>query len=450
MLLRTNNCIRRFLSQAELITNKGHLSNILVSTMGDSKVLGESKPLKKIKYDGRSKKRQWEERRRDKGESLRDNSKESKIPKLEGETESLVEKDKVKRRKFCLLLGYSGSDYFGMQRNPHTRTIEEDLLNALFKIKLIDKEGYDQVQTMHFQRAARTDKGVSAARQVVSLKLRDKIDLAQINEELPEVIRVFAYKRVTKGFNSKSQCDSRTYTYLIPTVAFAPHDKDVLQKDFRLDEETFAKVNDLLKHYLGTKNFHNYTSKKKHNDPSANRYMKSFVCEKPFVKNDVEFAILKVQGQSFMLHQIRKMIGCLLAVVRGLATEDLIQNSFKSDKVIIPRAPGLGLVLEYVHYDRYNYRYGTDGIHEKLTWEEVEDRVAEFKEKYIFPTIINKEIEEESMLWWLNNKLSRHSYDLEEENESDDECDGDDDDDCEHSQKACNSIENKNKEKIEK
>ncbi|CAG9835842.1 unnamed protein product [Diabrotica balteata] len=436
MLFRNTKNIKRFFSQADFLSKGPQLP---ITSIFPS--MGDSKPFKKNKYDGRTKKRQWEERRRDKGESLRETPEDPKKVKLHEDQE--IEKDKIKRRKFCLLLGYSGSNYFGMQRNPNTKTIEEDLLNALFKTNLITEDCYHQVQNMQFQRAARTDKGVSAARQVVSLKLKENIDLNQINAELPEVIRVFNYKRVTKGFNSKSQCDGRSYIYLIPTVVFAPHDKEVSQKDFRLDDETFTKINTVLENFLGTKNFHNYTSKKKHNDPSANRYMKSFVCEKPFVRKGVEFAILKVHGQSFMLHQIRKMVGCLLAIIRGLASEDIIKDSFKSDKVIIPRAPGLGLVLEYVHYDRYNNRYGDDGVHEKLTWDEVEDKVQQFKEEYIFPTIIDKEVEEECMVYWVNNKLSKHSYDKEED-DSDEEFAGDDDnDESEQSVKECKSNENK-------
>ena len=44
-------------------------------------------------------------------------------------------------------------------------------------------------------------------------------------------------------------------------------------------------------------------------DPSANRYIKEFYCENGFVDDGLEFAVIKVKGQSFMLHQIRKMIG---------------------------------------------------------------------------------------------------------------------------------------------
>lgn len=186
----------------------------------------------------------------------------------------------------------------------------------------------------------------------MSLKLPENLNIDKINDQLPDDIRVFGYKRVTKGFNSKSQCDSRTYTYMLPTVAFANQNETVSQNTYRIDSGTLNKINELLKNFVGTKNFHNYTSKKKPTDPSAKRYMMSFVCEEPFIRKNVEFAVLKVRGQSFMLHQIRKMVGTLLAVVRGFAPTEIIAKSFTAEKVCIPRAPGLGLVLDYVHYDR--------------------------------------------------------------------------------------------------
>ncbi|EEZ98974.2 pseudouridylate synthase 1 homolog [Tribolium castaneum] len=387
--------------------------------------MSEVKIVRKPRYDGRVKKRQWEERRSDKGEGL--NFHKSKIIKKETEvTGELIEK--IKRRKFAVLLGYSGTNYYGMQRNPNTPTIEEEFFKALYKNNYISEENFTQVQTMQFQRAARTDKGVSAARQVVSLKLREDIDISKINEQLPEVIRVFGIRRVTKGFNSKVQCDSRSYTYLLPTVSFTPHDQLMVQKGFRLDDSTLNRINDLLQKYLGTKNFHNFTSKKQATDPSAKRYMKTLICEKPFVKDDVEFALIKIRGQSFMLHQIRKMVGLLIAVVKGYTSEDTLDLAFGMDKVNIPKAPGLGLLLDYVHYERYDNRYGADGVHEKLVWDDVEKEVEEFREKYIFPTIINTEVKDEAMVAWIIRRLSTHKYD-----------DIDDEDDKSDSEQTVNS-----------
>lgn len=91
----------------------------------------------------------------------------AKIQKTEAETVQ-----RVKRKNHAMLLGYVGKDYYGMQRNPGMKTIEEDLITALLKADLITAEQFENIRLINFQRAARTDKGVSAIRQIVSLKLR--------------------------------------------------------------------------------------------------------------------------------------------------------------------------------------------------------------------------------------------------------------------------------------
>lgn len=79
---------------------------------------------------------------------------------------------------------------------------------------------------------------------------------------MPEEIRLFGVERVTKGFNAKDQCNARTYTYTLPTIAFAGAEEQQEQETYRLSAELLAKVTDTLKLYEGTKNFHNFTSKK--------------------------------------------------------------------------------------------------------------------------------------------------------------------------------------------
>lgn len=83
-------------------------------------------------------------------------------------------------------------------------------------------------------------------------------------------------------------------------------------------------------------------------DPSAHRYMMSLDCSDPFLSKDIEFCTIKVKGQSFMLHQIRKMVGLALAVVRGHTTVETISKAWAPTRIDIPVAPGLGLVLEEV------------------------------------------------------------------------------------------------------
>lgn len=332
--------------------------------------------------------------------------------KVEGENTD--DEKKYPKKKVVLLLAYSGKGYYGMQRNPGNsqfRTIEDDLVTALIKSGCIPENHGEDMKKMSFQRCARTDKGVSAAGQVVSLKLRLIDDIAgKINEHLPTQIRVLGLKRVTQGFNSKNNCDGRTYSYMIPTVAFSPKDYDAGKiAAFRLEPETLQRVNRLFALYKGTHNFHNFTSQKAPHDPSARRYITEMSCGEPFICSNTEFAVITVRGQSFMLHQIRKMIGLVIAVIKGYAKEEVMERSWGQEKVDVPKAPGLGLVLERVHFDRYNKRFGGDGLHERLEWDREEEQIKAFKEAHIYPTIVETECQEGSMVSWMST-LPIHDF----------------------------------------
>lgn len=168
------------------------------------------------------------------------------------------------------------------------------------------------------------------------------------NDLSSRYVTLIGFKRVTGGFNSKNNCDARTYSYMLPTVSFSPKDHDQEDTAFRLDAATLEWVNRLFSCYKGTHNFHNYTSQKGPRDPSAKRYITTMTCGEPFMRQGAEFAVITVRGQSFMMHQIRKMIGLVIAVVKGYASEEVMERSWGEEKVDVPKAPGLGLVLERV------------------------------------------------------------------------------------------------------
>ncbi|XP_033632799.1 tRNA pseudouridine synthase A-like isoform X2 [Asterias rubens] len=318
---------------------------------------------------------------------------------------------RIVKRKVAMMLAYSGVGYKGMQKNPGEKTIEDDLASALVKCQAIPPEHGEFFGKMAFQRCARTDKGVSAAGQVVSLKmiLLDNI-VEKINEYLPPCIRVMGIKRTTASFNSKHNCDYRTYMYMVPTFAFEPIEQ-ITTESYRITVDKLKEVNDLLAQFVGTHNFHNFTSGKAFKDPSANRFIREFTCDQPFIQDGMQFVIVRVKGQSFMLHQIRKMVGLVIAIAKGFAPHTIIERAFNVDKLDIPKAPGLGLVLESVHYEAYSKRWGNDGMHEPLTWDECQDKVEAFKREEIYPTIIRTEKKQRSMMQWLTT-LTLHTYDV--------------------------------------
>lgn len=332
-------------------------------------------------------------------------------------TEENAETDKPKRipkRKFALLMGFSGSGYYGMQINKEFPTIELDLFRALRKLGVINAEEAVTPGLFDFQRAARTDKGVSAVKQVCSLKIAEPESISdfilKLNEELPEKIRVFNLIRATKGFDAKNACSHRTYAYMCPSFAFA-HVDEVTSEAFRMPADRLKEIDDILSIYCGTHNFFNFTSNREHTDNSCQRYIMDCHCvPNLYVADEIEFVTIIVRGQSFMLHQIRKMIGLCIGIVRGLCDKMLIQKAWESNKRFdIPKAPGLGLLLEEVHYDHYNKRY--EKTHAPMCWKSMEDEVERFRRDSILPVIVKGEKVDRSMFNWLQT-LSLHTFDV--------------------------------------
>ncbi|KOB78136.1 tRNA pseudouridine synthase, partial [Operophtera brumata] len=158
------------------------------------------------------------------------------------------------------------------------------------------------------------------------------VSIEEINKRLPECIRVFGVKRVTNRFNSKSKCNARTYSYTLPTFVFEPSlEGDDERKGYRITAEKFQKTS-----------------------------------SRPVVP----------EGQSFMLHQIRKMVGLTIAVLRDLTDISIMDKAFGKEKV---------------HYERYDAKFKDS--HDSLTWDDVEEAIQKFKHEHIYPIIVKGEVE---------------------------------------------------------
>jgi len=94
-------------------------------------------------------------------------------------------------------------------------------------------------------------------------------------------------------------------------------------------------------------------------DPSANRYMLRFRAGNAFTVDGQEFVSCTVLGQSFMLHQIRKMMGAVIAVMRGVAPDNFLETALSKKLVVnVPTAPELGLFLQECVFESYNKKHG--------------------------------------------------------------------------------------------
>lgn len=198
----------------------------------------------------------------------------------------------------------------------------------------------------------------------------------------------------------------RTYTYTLPTIAFSHYNDQTSQRDYRISCDQLKLVNDLLQVYKGSKSFHNFTVDKEFVSKSCVRHMKHLECSSPFLFNDVEFCTIRIRGVSFMMYQLRKMLGLILAVSREVIDSSIFDQVFTESLINCPTAPGLGLVLDRQHFDPYDRKYGSDGKYETLTWEECDEKVLQFHEKYIQSKILQTEVTLHSMRDWLETLLN--------------------------------------------
>lgn len=234
-----------------------------------------------------------------------------------------------------------------------------------------------------------------------------EVSIEALNNDLPSDIRVFALKRATPKFSSRMNCSARTYSYTLPSIAFSRYDERTSLQNYRIPSERLQLASQVLSIYKGRKNFHNYTLGKMHFDRSANRTMMAIDVSEPFVEGDIEFCRVTIKGESFMLHQIRKMIGTSLGVIRGLITEDFMQSTFNNDRLYLPKAPGLGLMLERLHFDQYAKKHPN---HDPLTFDEYDEAIDQFRREVIHPVIIGTEMREHTMMEWLD-LLCCHTFD---------------------------------------
>lgn len=161
---------------------------------------------------------------------------------------------------------------------------------------------------------------------------------------------------------------------------------------YRIQPERLARVRSSLSCYLGTHNFHNYTIHKNFRDPSAKRQIRSFVVnDQPIIINGTEWLSLKVHGQSFMMHQIRKMVSMVALVVRCGCHEGRLQDSYMQNRISIPKAPGVGLLLERPVFDAYNEKLVGEFGRESIDFTKFEKEMEEFKQREIYKRIFREE-----------------------------------------------------------
>ena len=85
------------------------------------------------------------------------------------------------------------------------------------------------------------------------------------------------------------------------------------------------------------------------------------------------------------------MVAMAALVVRCDSPMSIIQESYGSTTISIPKAPGLGLLLEAPVFESYNERAVNEFKREKIDFKKYAKEMLEFKQREIYDRIFREE-----------------------------------------------------------
>ncbi|KAL0909196.1 hypothetical protein M5K25_020043 [Dendrobium thyrsiflorum] len=218
------------------------------------------------------------------------------------------------RRHVALKITYFGQRFHGFASEAQMEpTVESEIFKALERTKLL----IGTRKNSHYSRCGRTDKGVSATGQVISLYLRsngkeigrgEEINYAMVlNRVLPKDIRVVGSAPISSEFSARFSCLRREYIYFFWRGTM---DISVMQK--------------AAQKFIGEHDFRNFCKMDALNVKNYTRHITEFAispCNK--WSNDNLWAIT-IKGSAFLWHQVRCMVSVLFMIGEGFESPDII------------------------------------------------------------------------------------------------------------------------------
>lgn len=242
---------------------------------------------------------------------------------------------------FRLWLSYVGTDFCGYQYQPKLRTVQGELEQALFSIL---------GSSISTQAGGRTDAGVHAAGQVISLRVKTKLNQRQLTlalaSRLPHDMAVWRIDEMPFAFDARRQSIGKRYIYRIgQSLVRSP-----FQRKFswhvkkKLNIEAMEQAAQIL---VGENDYSSFRSTLCQAD-HARRY----IWHIGITKNEDAEIKIDIRGNAFCLNMVRIIVGTLAEIGQGrksiLSMQEILNA--KSRKMAGQTAPAYGLSLEQIYY----------------------------------------------------------------------------------------------------
>lgn len=246
-------------------------------------------------------------------------------------------------RTLKLVVAYDGNAYHGFQKQKNAVTVQNILEEVLSKLC---------GETVVLVGSGRTDAGVHAWGQVVSLETKGSIPCANLirasKKMLPPDIVIISAEEVEAGFHARYSAKWKRYQYRIVENEFdSPFEvKYAWQMRETLDLEA---MNEAAGYLLGTHDFSAFRS-----SGSVETSPIRTVYEAQWERRGKE-VIFTIGGDGFLYHMVRNLVWSLVQVGTGKRTPDdfAVELAAKRCEFLNEPAPAQGLYLKEVFYEDY-------------------------------------------------------------------------------------------------
>jgi len=228
-------------------------------------------------------------------------------------------------------IAYRGEDFIGSQRQPHERTVEDEVIRCLRRIKAIGS-----LNEARFSVASRTDRGVSALCNVVAFDTsfrREKL-LGALNSQADGVFFT-ALAEVPSSWSPR-RADERWYRYFLP-----------------IGNIDTRKAIEAAKAFEGQHDFRRFCKV----DARGTKKRLSGVEAFPLG----EFLVIDLRGREFLRNMVRRIVAAVDAVGRGKATVEDIERALNGESASFGLAPAENLVLMLVSYSNIEFESSCPG-----------------------------------------------------------------------------------------
>jgi len=244
-------------------------------------------------------------------------------------------------RKIGLLIEYDGTDFFGWQRQPNVRTVQQTLEEALG-----DLTG----ETIRLIAAGRTDTGVHARGQIAAFvtarQWPAEVFQNALRPRLPRDVGVLAAWAAAADFNPRGDAIRRTYSYRLWNRRVGPVIDRNQWAHYSMPLD-FDRICEASRRLVGDHDFRGFRSAQ-----CRAKRTRLTVERLDWRETAPGLWIMEIASRSFLHHMVRTIVGTLIEIGRGAMAPDVIAHILETgDRALAgPPAAPEGLALETVEY----------------------------------------------------------------------------------------------------